>query len=252
MRIEDIDPPREVAGAADAILNSLEAHGLRGDGDVRYQRDSAKLHDAAIARLIADGHAYFCQCARRKLIANGHARRYPGTCRERGLQSGALRVRVNDTPITVIDRWQPERTDNLADAPGDFIIRRRDGLVAYQLAVVVDDADQGITDIVRGIDLHDSTARQIWLQRLLGFATPRYAHFPVLIDADGNKLSKQTGASELEDGDAAQNLALALNALGLVPPANVRGGPVSEQIGWAQAHYAKLDLMNRQSLRVTV
>ena len=139
--------------------------------------------------------------------------------------------------IPVDDRWQGAHRFDLSARPGDFVIRRRDGLVAYQLAVVIDDADQGITDIVRGYDLFDSTPRQVWLQRLLGLDTPRYAHFPVLLDEGGQKLSKQTGAPELATGAAPDNLAEALAIIGLPPPAAPRAAGVDAMLDWALANY---------------
>ncbi len=252
VRVEDIDPPREVAGASDAILAALTAHGFEHDGDVRYQSDSNTLHNAAIERLVRDGHAYYCDCARKKLIAAGHGRRYPGFCRDKQLTSGAMRVRVSDTLIDVNDRWQQSRPENLEQTSGDFIVRRRDGLVAYQLAVVVDDADQGITDVVRGVDLYDSTARQIWLQRLLGLETPRYAHFPVLVDGNGDKLSKQTGADELDIGHAARNMWSALSAIGLTPPTEIGTESATSMLNRAVEQLASLDLAGKQSLVISV
>ncbi len=237
VRIDDIDPPREVPGAAEAIIDALARHGLAHDGEIRFQSESRPLHEAAIARLIDAGHAYYCQCSRKALRAAGHADRYPGTCRDLGLDSGAVRVRVPDTPVAVADRWQGNAAFDLDAHPGDYIIHRRDGLIAYQLAVVVDDADQGVTDIVRGIDLYDSTPRQVWLQSLLGLATPRYAHFPIVLGEDGRKLSKQTGARELDAATPSANLIAALAAMDLAPPESVRRAGVAALLDWAQEGY---------------
>ena len=245
--MEDIDPPREVPGAAADIVASLALHGLHHDGECRYQSKSLSLHEAAIGQLLANGDAYYCQCSRRQLRAAGHGNRYPGTCRDRGLTEGAVRVRVPSEPIVIRDRWQPEARFDLDAEPGDFIIRRGDGLIAYQLAVVVDDADQGITDVVRGIDLFDSTPRQVWLQRLLGLPQPRYAHFPVLLGDDGRKLSKQTGAPELSADTPVENLTLALQAMGLPDRAWEHSDSPESLVAWALEHYQPDALRGRQS-----
>ncbi len=250
MRIEDIDPPRAVDGAARDIVRALDAHGLRHDGEVRYQSASRSLHDSAIESLLESGQAYYCRCTRKALRAAGQLDRYPGTCRERGLTHGAVRVRVPEAPIRIVDRWQGTRRFDLSEHPGDFVIRRRDGLIAYQLAVVVDDADQGITDIVRGYDLYDSTPRQAWLQTLLGLATPRYAHFPVLVDQDGLKLSKQTGAPELRTDRAGDNLLRALSILGMPAPASRRAAGVEALLDWARSRYDPNAFSGRRVFRL--
>ncbi|MEO0616766.1 MAG: tRNA glutamyl-Q(34) synthetase GluQRS [Pseudomonadota bacterium] len=247
LRVEDIDPPREVPGAAADIVAALATHGLDHDGECRYQSTSLALHEAAIDTLIEQGDAYYCQCSRRQLRAAGHAHRYPGICRDRGLTDGAVRVRVPVEPIVVRDRWQPETRFDLDADPGDFIIRRGDGLIAYQLAVVVDDADQGVTDVVRGIDLFDSTPRQIWLQRLLGLSQPHYAHFPVLLGSDGRKLSKQTGAPELRADTPLENLTRALQAMGMPVPGTKRSDSPDALVAWAVEHYEPDALRGRQS-----
>ena len=251
MRIEDIDPPREQPGAADAIVRSLEAHGLTWDGEVDYQSRRLAHFESVAMQLRADGHAFFCQCARQALRAdNAAAGRspgfYPGTCRERGLDDGALRLRVGSEPVRVDDRLQEALTVRLDAVCGDFIIRRRDGLPAYQLAVVLDDAAAGITDIVRGTDLYDSTPRQIALQRVLGIPTPRYAHVPVLVDAAGEKLSKQTGATGVPNTDPGPRLYRLLAALGQAPPGELDGAPPATLLEWAVAHWHSDPLRGRQ------
>ncbi|MFK8054446.1 MAG: tRNA glutamyl-Q(34) synthetase GluQRS [Woeseiaceae bacterium] len=237
VRMEDIDPPREIKGAATQILHTLERHGLQWDGNVRFQRHSAELHTAALRQLHQQTQTYFCDCARKKLIAAGLQSHYPGICRDKALESGAIRVRTAMEPVGVEDRWQARLSTNLNESPGDFIVRRRDQLVAYQLAVVVDDADQGVTDIVRGVDLYTSTPRQVWLQHLLGLETPRYAHFPVLLGTDGTKLSKQTGAKGLDDERPAQNLVEAFAHIGLEPDADASARTASDWLAWAQQQY---------------
>ena len=201
VRIEDLDPPREVKGAADGILRTLERLGLTWDGPVMYQSRRAAAYAGAIEQLRDAGALYRCGCTRREIadssLVGVDGPVYPGTCRD-GLAAGrmerALRVRTRGVQIAFDDRWQGRFECSLDDLIGDFVIRRADGLVAYQLAVVVDDFAQGITEVVRGADLLYSTPRQLLLQRLLGIPSPAYAHLPVAVNAQGEKLSKQTGA----------------------------------------------------------
>jgi glutamyl-Q tRNA(Asp) synthetase len=204
VRIEDIDEPRSRASAATAILSTLETYGFEWDGEVVRQSARTALYQAAFDRLVAQGQVYACSCTRKELeacpIGRSGERVYPGTCRDgaaAGREARAWRMRVGDDRVGFRDRLQGWREQNLECDVGDFVIRRADGLFAYQLAVVVDDADQGITHVVRGADLLASTPRQIRLQRALGFATPAYLHHPVAILANGEKLSKQTGAPPL-------------------------------------------------------
>jgi len=199
VRIEDLDQPRVQRGAADEILRTLDRLGLCWDGEVIFQSRRTALYEQALTRL--EG-TYLCACSRREIadsalaLAADGAQVYPGTCRA-GLPAGrsarALRVRVAGT-VSFVDRVQGSLSQDLAREVGDFVLRRADGQFAYQLAVVVDDADQGVSDVVRGADLLDSTPRQLYLQRLLGLPTPRYLHVPVALDASGDKLSKHTGA----------------------------------------------------------
>ncbi len=205
VRMEDLDAPRTVAGAAEDILHTLQSLGLDGDGPVLFQSRRTAQYQNAIE--VLQKHTYWCGCTRREIadsslgLAADGAQIYPGTCRN-GLPTGraprALRLRVPDEVIEFTDRVQGTQRQNLAREAGDFVLRRADGQFAYQLAVVVDDAAQGITDVVRGADLLDSTARQIYLQRLLGVPTPRYLHVPVALSASGEKLSKQTGAGPID------------------------------------------------------
>ena len=221
LRIEDLDRPRVQPGAADEILRTLEALGLVWDGEVLYQSRRTALYREALERLRA--HTYWCGCSRREIadsslsLAADGARIYPGSCRA-GLAAGrtarALRVRVPGDEIRFVDRVQGPQAQVLARDVGDFVLYRADGLFAYQLAVVVDDAAQAVSDVVRGADLLDSTARQIHLQRLLGVATPRYLHVPIALDERGEKLSKQTGAQPVDARRPAEALAAALRFLG--------------------------------------
>ncbi|MEN7342510.1 MAG: tRNA glutamyl-Q(34) synthetase GluQRS [Pseudomonadota bacterium] len=251
VRVEDIDPPREIKGASDQILRSLEAHGLHWDQDVRFQRHSDALHNAALEHLKNTGNTFHCRCARKTLIADGHSRRYPGICRLQGHTDGAVRVRVTDTPLTVTDRWQSPLHIRLDESPGDFIVKRRDALIAYQLAVVVDDADQAITHIVRGHDLYESTPRQMWLQHLLGLDTPQYAHFPVLVGADGHKLSKQTGAPALDDTQPENNLKQCFRWLELDDDAALPDGDVETQIDWAISRYRPDSMTGKTEIKLS-
>lgn len=230
VRIEDLDPPRVVPGAADAILHTLEACGLWWDGPVLYQSVRVDAYRAALASLAARGELYSCRCSRREIADSGlrgiEGPVYPGTCRDRAAEPAreqALRVRTDDAEIRFTDRIQGEVAHRLASDIGDFVVRRADGMAAYQLAVVVDDAEQGITDVVRGADLLASTTRQIHLQGLLGLPVPRHAHLPVLVNAQGEKLSKQTGATALDATVPLTPLRQALALLGQPVPA----GPAS-------------------------
>lgn len=223
LRIEDLDPPREPAGAADAIVSCLAAHGLRHDGDILYQSKRHANYRNALDQLRHAGRLYACKCTRAQLRAaecGPHAHRpYPGHCSNLDLseKDNALRLRLCE-PFEhqfedAIQGWQCE---NLRDTVGDFVLRRRDGLYAYQLAVVVDDAEQGVTEVVRGADLLGNCARQIQLQRALGYPQPSYQHIPVLLDNNGLKLSKQNHAPALDPTDALKNLRAAWRALGQI------------------------------------
>ena len=224
LRIDDVDAARARGDAADAIVATLARHGFSWDGDVPRQTARIARYDAAFATLMRQGALYPCRCTRSELadapLSAAGERVYPGRCRERNVDpdAGAVawRVRVGDAVIAFDDRVQGRVTQPLASEVGDFVVKRNDGLYAYQLAVVVDDADDAITDVVRGADLLASTPRQILLQRLLGLATPRYLHVPVAINARGDKLAKQTGARAL-DGDPVAALAAAWRFLGQAP-----------------------------------
>lgn len=242
VRIDDLDPPRVVPGAADAILRSLEAHGLLWDGDVLFQSRRGEAYRAALEELGTAGLSYPCACTRRELAAIARAGIdgpvYPGTCRA-GLAPGraarALRLRVGDAEISFHDAVQGDYRQHLAGAVGDFVLQRADGLIAYQLAVVVDDAFQRVTQVVRGVDLLASTPRQIYLQQCLGLQRPDYAHLPLLVDRHGAKLGKQTGAGPLDDTCASDNLHQVLTALAMPPPASLHGAPPVELLHWATA-----------------
>ena len=224
LRIEDVDATRTVPGAAEDILRTLESLGLIWDGEVVWQDARRARYEEAQAALAAAGHVYRCRCSRRE-IADSALRGiegivYPGTCRDRALpreSEGADRFRVPPGRVAFEDRLRGRLEQDVARDIGDFVVKRRDGLHAYQLAVVVDDADEGITDVVRGADLLWSTPRQLLLQRALGFPTPRYLHVPVVTNAAGEKLSKQTLARPVAHGDATA-LREALAFLGQADP----------------------------------
>jgi glutamyl-Q tRNA(Asp) synthetase len=220
VRIEDVDGDRNVDGADRHILASLQRCGMQWDGEVTWQSQRTALYETALRQLEAAGAVYPCGCSRKEIADSqlsltgkqAQANIYPGACRH-GLAAGktarALRLKVPQWPHCVIgfqDRWAGYVSQDLTDEVGDFVIRRADGFWAYQLAVVVDDGAQGITDIVRGADLLDSTPRQIYLQQLLGLPQPRYLHVPVVVNALGEKLSKQTGAQAFDTGAAPEQL----------------------------------------------
>ncbi|WP_149193324.1 tRNA glutamyl-Q(34) synthetase GluQRS [Luteimonas suaedae] len=224
VRIEDLDPPREIAGVAEAQLRSLQAFGLVPDGEVLRQSTRGGIYRAALDQLLAAGDAFVCHCSRSGLAAAGGGVHH--ACIAGALRTDpAVRLRVPPgTRIAFDDLLQGRVEQDLYAEVGDFVLRRTDGCWAYQLAVVVDDAAQGITDVVRGADLLDSTPRQIFLQHRLGLPTPRYAHLPLVLDADGRKLSKSLAAVPVDDDDPLPALRAAWRALGQAPPAVVAAG----------------------------
>jgi len=211
VRMEDLDPPREVAGAASSILAALSAFGLIADEPVLFQSHRRAAYDAAFEQLRATGHLFACTCSRTELAATGGFHN-DGRCvgADEPGRAPAWRLRVPDVVVEFDDALQGPQRQNLRDAVGDFVIRRVEGFYSYQLACVVDDACQGITEVVRGQDLLDSTARQIWLQRCLGLPTPGYRHLPLVLDADGHKLSKSGGAFPVDPADPVPALQRAL------------------------------------------
>ena len=252
LRVEDIDPPREQPGADKRIIGALEAYGFEWDGPVSYQSQFVDRHDALVRRLLDDDQAYPCSCSRRDLAG---ARRgplgaiYPGTCRNGSSGTEvAIRVGTDDEPIRFVDALQGEQTERLESESGDFIIKRRDGLIAYQLAVVADDHDQGITQVVRGIDLLDSTARHIHLQRLLGFTTPDYLHIPVAENSDGQKLSKLTGAAEINQNEVRPVLVCALDALGQGPASDLVASCLASIWQWAAENWRPGTMANQKGI----
>ena len=231
--MEDLDLARVVPGSADEMLRTLEAFGLLWDGEVEYQSRRAHLYSDALESLRAAGRTFECSCSRRELSTEEAG--YPGTCREGPRKPGdtVTRFRVDETETIVVDdRFQGPIALEMARL-GDVIVRRRDGVFAYQLAVVVDDALQGITDVVRGSDLLESTGWQIALQRALRLPVPRYGHLPLLLERTGDKLAKSRRSTPLEPARAGATLLRVLELLGLHPAADLGGGRPEAILGWA-------------------
>lgn len=234
VRIEDIDPPRELAGSARRIIQDLGRLGLVSDLPVLYQSTRTEAYRAACDQLVRSGKAYWCGCSRKDLPASGV---YPGTCRQgiaQGKKARAIRIRVDNKSLTFADKFIGLVSENLQHTCGDFIIRRADGLYAYQLAVVVDDAWQKVTEVVRGMDLLSSTTRQIWLQNCLSLPTPEYAHIPLAVRPDGQKLSKRLASDPICLMEPVQALRAALTFLGHPPPL----AALYETWQWAYAHWS--------------
>jgi glutamyl-Q tRNA(Asp) synthetase len=249
VRIEDVDTPRCLPGADQAILQQLAACGLVPDGPVLWQSQRGDAYAAALQNLVNQGWAYPCGCSRKEIesaqaVARHSAAVYPGTCREglKGKPARAWRLNVQAVQtalgLPAITHWRDRRLgpqqQNVCAEVGDFVLRRADGLWAYQLAVVVDDAAQGVSHVVRGQDLADNTARQIVLQRALGLPTPQYLHTPLVLGADGEKLSKQNGALALDLTDPLKALGQAAQVLGL-PAQQVLNNFLSQaQVAWSR------------------
>lgn len=249
LRIEDIDPAREVRSAETQILQALEQHGLDWDGPLERQWPRMSHYREVAEQLRERGLAYSCQCSRSELAALGG--QHPDSCRHRSSAAnlpGAMRVAVDDRPIHFIDLLQGPQQFQLAREGGDFVIWRRDDLVSYQLAVLLDDLRQGISRVVRGVDLLDSTPRQIHLARLLGASPPDYGHLPVLVDRSGAKLSKQNLAPPLDLARARQNLHAVLTLLRLDPPPALHHEAVWTQLDWARPRWSLAALRGCRSL----
>lgn len=245
VRMEDIDPPREVAGAAMAILRTLERLGFEWDGEVLFQSKRHEAYLEALAQLQREGQSYRCRCSRKEILTQAKrfglpAGVYPGGCRTAHVtehERHAIRLLVEPGPVVFNDALQGHYIQEVASTVGDFVLRRADGLFAYQLAVVVDDAAQGITEVVRGSDLLDNTPRQILLQQALGLPTPQYCHLPVALNREGQKLSKQTFAPALDDARPIPALWQALQFLGQQPPREIREGGLDDLWRWALNHW---------------
>ena len=230
VRIDDLDTPRVLPQAEATILRTLERHGLTWDGPVIRQSEHVECHRAALDRLAT--RCFACRCTRREL---GASTAYPGTCRDLRLArpGNAVRVRTDAMPIRFEDRVQGPVREDLTQSVGDFVVWRRDGFASYQLAVVMDDDAMAITHVVRGADLLDNTPRQLHLLRFLGLSAPVYAHVPVILEANGVKLSKHNDATAIDDSAARVNVATVLGLLGLDPP----WGDVEAMLAWARRHW---------------
>jgi glutamyl-Q tRNA(Asp) synthetase len=258
VRIEDLDPPRCRPGAADDILRSLERLKLTWDGQVMRQGTRTGAYGVAFERLRSGGWLLPCRCSRAQLAAlpenrargPGEELAHPGRCvpgSRRAATAPAWRFRAPDLDIAFVDRVQGPQSQNLARCGGDFVVRRRDGLFAYQLAVVVDDAAQGITDVVRGADLLDSTARQILLLQALQLPRPTYMHLPLAVDASGVKLSKSGDAPAVLHAAPAAPIVAALEFLRQDPPAGLRRAALDEVWAWALEHWQPSRLCGMRS-----
>jgi glutamyl-Q tRNA(Asp) synthetase len=242
LRIDDLDRERKAHGALEAILGDLEAYGFTWDGPVHFQHDRGPRYREAMNRLLAEGRAFPCACSRGEIAAATKDDRhsiYPGTCRD-GIASGrearSIRLRISDLAVAFDDEWAGTIRQHLAREVGDFVIWRADGIASYHLATILDDADAGITRVVRGADLLASTPRQIFLQRALNLPAPLYAHLPLVLD-NGRKLGKQTGAPRLDRDHPAATLVAALDFLGQSPPRALTGAAVEDVWAWALAHW---------------
>jgi glutamyl-Q tRNA(Asp) synthetase len=255
VRIEDLDEPRTVAGAASDILHMLETLGMDWDEKVIYQSHRSDAYEAALQKLKDIGAVYPCACTRKEIADSAlhgiEGQIYPGTCRNgvpQGRVGRALRVRTDDTPIGFNDALQGPVAQHIESEIGDFVVRRADGYFSYQLAVVVDDAFQGITHVVRGADLINSTPRQIYLQRLLGLPMLHYMHIPIAVNAEGEKLSKQTLAAPVSRDHASVVLCEALKFLQQQPPRELRSAEVEEVLQWGIANWQPLHMLGMRVL----
>jgi glutamyl-Q tRNA(Asp) synthetase len=250
--MEDLDGPRVVSGSARRILETLRSFGFEWDGDVVNQSERAERYADALRTLRSRGLTFECSCTRSQLADE---ERYPGHCRDRELTHTAViptatRLRVPPGPVQFSDRIQGIFRQDVASVVGDIALRRRDQIVAYVLAVVLDDAAQEVTHIVRGADLLDNTPRQIHLQTVFGFATPRYAHVPVLMEANGAKLAKSARSVAIDATSVNSQLLAVLEMLGMSPPRELRGADVAEVWRWAIAHWDITSVPRRLSYRL--
>ena len=239
VRIEDIDPPRCQDGASDDILRTLDTFGLHWDGYIGYQSQQQQSYLHALEQLQQQDLLYPCICSRSQLQGQTI---YPGNCRNQSPpseQASAWRIKVPCMKLGFDDLIMPAYEENLAQQVGDFILQRKDGLFAYQLAVVVDDAQQGITHVIRGADLYQQTPRQVFLQRCLNLSTPSYGHIPLIINNAGQKLSKQNLATAISASQGPELMSQALQRLGQNLPSELKGAPVAEQLAWSIASWKR-------------
>ena len=261
VRMEDLDPPREMPGAADHILSTLEQYGLHWDGSVVYQSQRHALYESVIQLLLAEKQAFYCTCTRKQLAKSNpdpnsmrSPNSYPGNCRDQHTlpsDTYSIRLRVEDQNTCINDGLQGLYCQNIERAVGDFIIKRKDLLYAYHLAVVVDDHEQKISHIVRGIDLLDSTPRQCFLQQCLGYSTPYYSHLPIIVNSLGQKLSKQTHAKPVSTANCSETLWTALSALGLKPDISLQREPPESMLNWGTHAWDPTKLKGQTSISST-
>ena len=252
LRMEDIDPPREMAGAADSIMETLQHYGLQWDGEVLFQSRQQERYEACVQQLLATADAFYCTCSRSQIIAASGSATYPGTCRhchQPPAKPFAVRLQVEDREICFEDGLQGKLQCNLQQQGGDFVIKRKEGLYAYHLAVVLDDALQGVTHIVRGSDLLESTFCHCYLQDVLGLAHPQYSHLPVITNELDQKLSKQTHAEPIPLAQPWPYLLYCLHALEQSPPDSLRGASASTILDWAREHWQQQRIPHRRSIR---
>ena len=252
VRMEDLDTPRVVPGCADEMLRTLETFGFEWDGDVLYQSTRRSDYRAALAELARAGRIFRCSCSRKDLAADDDAGGYPGTCRSGPTKSGptAIRFRVSDAPIHFDDLYQGPQTFDVR-ACGDVVVERRDGLASYQLAVVVDDAFQQVTRVVRGADLLSSTPWQIDLQRALSLPPPIYGHLPLLLEPDGAKLSKSRRSLPLDPSLAVPALFSTLTHLSQSPPPELAHSSIKEVWNWASRHWDPRALAGKAEVQLS-
>jgi glutamyl-Q tRNA(Asp) synthetase len=237
LRIEDLDRPRELPGSSAAILTTLEAFGFQWDGEILRQSQRESLYRAALEQLEQHGLLFDCSCSRQDLADEP---RYPGTCRDRLPRAGSptgRRLRVEPRQIDFIDHIQGPYRQDVAAACGDLLLRRRDSIYAYLLAVVVDDAATGVTRVLRGADLLDNTPRQIYVQQALGLPTPQYAHVPLICEPNGSKLAKSRRSLRLEPEAPLEQLRLVFDLLGLDPPDDLSHAGIDAAWRWATARW---------------
>lgn len=248
VRIEDIDPPREKAGASTEILSTLESYGLHWDEEVLFQSQQSAIYREVLAHLAEQKLSYYCHCTRAQIKANGGI--YQGHCRHLALPANKSAIRVINTVGTsqYNDLIQNQVSCNSELAQEDFIVLRKDGLFAYQLAVVVDDIYQGITHVIRGCDLLEPTARQLSFYQLLHHKAPRFGHFPLAVTSQGFKLSKQNNAPSIDKKNPVPSLFAALNFLGQQPPEQLKQANVDELLTWAIAHWSITQVPKSQEI----
>ena len=244
LRIDDLDSFRTVTGATESILYTLESYNLYWDGPIVFQNQRSEAYRSALEIIENQGLVYACHCSRKSLARNNALNRnpnpYPENCRNKNRsrsQPHTLRIKTDHKDISFHDQCQGLITQSLSQTCGDFIVKRRDNIFAYHLAVVIDDHEQQITEVFRGNDLLDSTPRQIYLQGKLSIPQPQYAHIPVVVDDSGSKLSKQTGARPVSSSNRSETLFSLLTLLNQSPPQEIRGARVDELIEWGINHW---------------